>query len=424
MALRRLLAIVGVLLAGWLLFSGPAQAVNGRLLIVGGGLSLENDAIYRALIDHRPADAPRIAIIPAASAEPASQAAIFAGGLMFHGVEPENIAIVHLARSDDPDTPDVDETDWAAGADSAEEIAKIENAGAIWFAGGNPQRLTALLVQGRGADSPMLAAIRARLAAGAIVGGIDGAAAAMSNPMIAHGDAFNALFSEIRADSQEFANGVQPLVMPQGLRLFSPFTIDTRFGQEGRLGRLAHAIMGQPGPARIGLGIDVDTGLLVDLERASARVLGPGAVTLLDGRRASRTASISGFLVRGLRLSRLHEGDRLSLTDLEVSPDADRRPVEDRQRVYGGIWPSARSLDALESERRTLQVSERYLGGNAVIDVDVRQDHGKRNAEFTFVGRPESRYWRRAGDEGWAGTLTSISLTIDGHFSPSTSPRP
>ncbi|MGJ8536453.1 MAG: cyanophycinase [Parasphingopyxis sp.] len=424
MALRRLLAIVGALLAGWFLFCGPAQADNGRLLIVGGGLSLENDAIYRAFIDHRPADAPRIAIIPAATTAPASQAAIFAGELMFHGVEPENIAIVRLALSDDPDTPDVDESDWAAGAANAEEIAKIENAGAIWFAGGDPSRLTALLTEERGADSPMLAAIRARLAAGAIVGGIDEGAAAMSNPMIAGGDAFEALFRAVRADPQEAEDAIQPLVMPQGLRLFSPFIIDTRFSQEGRLGRLALALLEQPRPARIGLGIDADTALLVDLERASAQVLGTGAVTLLDGRRASRTFSISGFLIDGLRLSRLHEGDRLSLTDLEVSPDARRVSVEDRQRVYGGIWPSARSLDALESEQRALQTSERYLRGNAVIGVVVRPDDGKRNVEFILVGRPESRYWRSLGDTGWAGTLTGILLTVDGHFSPSFSPRP
>lgn len=424
MALRRLPAILAALVAGWVLFGGAAQADNGRLLIVGGGLSLENDAIYRAFIDHRPAGAPRIAIIPAATDAPASQSAAFAGELMFHGVEPENIAIVHLARRDDPDTPDIDESGWAAGADSAAEIAKIENAGAIWLAGGDPVRLAGLLVRDGGPDSPMLAAIRARLAAGAIVGGIDAGAAAMSSPMIAGGDAFDALFSEAEADPHETENGTGRLLMPQGLRLFAPFVIDTRFGQEGRLGRLALALMRQPGPARIGLGVDTDTALLVDLDQAAAQVLGEGAVTLLDGRRASRTVSISGFLIRGLQLSRLHEGDRLSLTDLEVSPDAQRVSVEDRQSVYGGIWPSARSLDALEGDRRVLQTSERYLRGNAVIDVDVRQGEGKHNIEFSFVGRPESRYWRGPGDEGWAGTLTGISLTIDGHSAPNASPRP
>ena len=188
MALIRLLALAGALFAACFALNAPARADNGHLLIVGGGLSLDNEAVYSAFIDGRPADAPNIAIIAAASADPASRAATFAGELMFYGVSPENITVVHLALIDDPDTPDVDESEWASNADNAEEIAKIENAGAIWFTGGDQMRLTQALVRERGADSPMLAAIRARLAAGAMIGGVS--AAAMSRPMIARGDAF------------------------------------------------------------------------------------------------------------------------------------------------------------------------------------------------------------------------------------------
>ncbi|MGP1282435.1 MAG: cyanophycinase [Parasphingopyxis sp.] len=414
----RRLALAAIALAA--LLPAIAHAAGGKLLIVGGGLFLENEAVYRALIDNRPADAPTIAIISAAASDPHGSATTFAGELMFHGVEPGEISVVHLASVDDPETPDIDESDWVANAANPEEIAKIEAAGAIWLTDGDPSRLTELLVRPGGFDSPMLAAIRNRLRAGAIVGGIGAGAAAMSSPMIADGDAFDALFASVSTQAADGGDAegdeLRPLVLSQGLRLFSPFTIDTGFGQRGRLGLLARAILEQPGAARIGLGIDADTALLVDPGEASARVVGSGAVTLLDGRRGQRTDSTSGFLIRGLRLSRLHGGDRLLLTDLEVRPDPARLAVEDRQRAFGGIWPSANSLAVLESDSRTVQVNERYLRGSARID--VRLEDRKRSAEFRFLGGRDSRYVRRLDDDGWAGTLTGISLAIEGRVSP------
>jgi cyanophycinase-like exopeptidase len=137
------LALAAIALAA--LFPAMAYAANGKLLIVGGGLFLENEAVYRALIDNRPADAPTIAIISAAASDPHGSATTFAGELMFHGIEPDDIAVVHLASVDDPETPDIDESDWVANAANPEEIAKIESAGAIWLTDGDPSRLTELL---------------------------------------------------------------------------------------------------------------------------------------------------------------------------------------------------------------------------------------------------------------------------------------
>lgn len=417
----RRLALAAIALAA--LLPAVAHAAGGKLLIVGGGLFLENEAVYRALIDNRPADAPTIAIISAAASDPHGSATTFAGELMFHGIEPDDIAVVHLASVDDPETPDIDESDWVANAANPEEIAKIESAGAIWLTDGDPSRLTELLVRPGGFDSPMLAAIRNRLRAGAIVGGTGASAAAMSSPMIASGDAFDALFGGVRDEPPDADGEAGTLVMPQGLRLFSPFTIDTEFAQQARLGRLAIAILNQSSEARIGLGIDAGAALLVDFQTARALVLGSGAVTLIDGRDVRQIMSISGFLIDSMQLSRLHHGDQFSLTDLVVQPDPARLQVEDRQTVYGGIWPSAEPLEALENESRVLLTRERYQRGNAVIQADIRHRPG-RNVEFTFVGGTESRYWRGADDEGWSGTLTGISLTIDGHFSPSISSRP
>lgn len=407
MALTRLLTMIGALLAACLALGAPAQAENGRLLIVGGNLSFDNEAVYRALIDNRLADAPSIAIIAAATSTPASHAATFAGELMFYGVEPDNITIVHLALIDDPGTPNIDESDWASNADNAEEIAKIENAGAIWFTGGNQLRLNQVLVRAQGADSPMLAAIRARLAAGAIIGGTSAGAAVISSPMIERGDAFGALFSSV-GDAMGVSDG--GLVLMTGFRLFSPFIVDQHFAQRGRLGRLAQAIMEQPQAARIGIGIDEDTALLVNLENNSASVIGRATLTLLDGRRAARTQEEGAMQLSGLLLSRLHDGDSFNLLTLAVSANPVREAVGDRQAIYGGLWPSVELARPLEEEWRSMHVAEQRLIDSAQFEATLAE--GKRSARFTFQADRNTRYWRGPSDEGWNGTLSGVRLSI------------
>ena len=401
--MKRLLYAIGALLAACFTLSAPVQAENGRLLIVGGGLSLDNEAVYQAFIDNRPEDMPGIAIIAAAAPDPASRAATFAGELMFYGVSPDTITIVQIALIDDPDTPDVDESAWASNADNAEEIAKIENAGAIWIAGGDQLRLNQLLLQPDGSDSPMLAAIRARLETGAIIGGISAGAAAISSPMIARGDAFGALFSPAEESPSE-SDG--RLALMTGLRLFSPFIVDQHFCQRGRLGRLARATMDQPQAARIGIGVDEDTALLVNLADRNASVIGRGAMTLLDGRRAAVTSN--GFA--DMELTRLHDGDGINLITLAVSASPTREAVSDRQTIASGLWPSVELLRPLEGEQRTMHITEQRSGGTARFEATLAE--GKRSARFTFQAGRSTRYWRRPSDEGWNGTLTGVRVSI------------
>jgi cyanophycinase len=397
--------MIGMFFAACLALAVPAQAENGRLLIVGGGLSLDNEAVYSALIDNRPADAPGIAIIAAASGSQAG-AATFAGELMFYGVEPADIVIVDLALVDDPETPDVDESDWAANAANPEEIAKIENAGAIWFTGGDQLRLNRALVRPGGFDSPMLAAIRERLRAGAIIGGTSAGAAAMSSPMIVRGDPFEALFRPVGDMISESGQSGDQLTLITGLRLFSPFIVDQHFAQRGRIGRLARAIMTQPQPARIGMGIDEDTALLVDLAQNEARVIGRGSVTVFDG----REASVSGNGFTDVDLSRLHDGDMLNLATLAVTPTTGRERVTDRQSVFGGLWPSVRLTDPLETQRRQLFAGEQRHRTSA--EFEARFTEGKRGAVFTLSADTATRYWRNDADEGWNGTLTGVRVSL------------
>jgi hypothetical protein len=142
----------------------PAPATSavpmGSLVIVGGALSGDNEAVYRGFIARAKGSAPRFAIIPSASGAPADAAASFKRTLIRYGVPAAQIDVVKLAVKDDGDTPAENEATWD-NASNPSEIAKINQAAAIWFTGGDQARTTLrLLKPGTGADTPMLSAIR------------------------------------------------------------------------------------------------------------------------------------------------------------------------------------------------------------------------------------------------------------------------
>ena len=267
---------------GFLIFiaaltAGPLLAKPGTLVIVGGGLSPDNAEIYRAFIDA--ANGGTIAVIPSASGEPQASLDAFAANLVQHGVDRARIIDVHLAEVDDPETT-VDEAAWAANAKDADEIATIENASAIWFTGGDQVRTMRLLTE-NGEDTPMLAAVRKRLAAGAAVGGTSAGAAIMGTGMIVCGDPrrANDAISRDSADCAAFEGQPEPLVLGVGLGFLNGHVIDQHFSQRGRLPRLLRAVACGAGQ---GIGIDEDTALVINLATRRATVAGVGKVTVVE----------------------------------------------------------------------------------------------------------------------------------------------
>lgn len=278
-----------------LLMAGPLTAKPGTLVIVGGGLSPDAE-IYRAFIDE--AKGGTIAVIPSASGEPQASLDAFAANLMQHGVERARIIEVHLAEVDDPETT-IDEAAWSANAGRTEEVVKIENASAIWFTGGDQARTTRLLTAD-GKDSPMLSAIRQRLAVGAVVGGTSAGAAIMGTGMIVCGDprrANDALSSD-PADCAALEGHSEPLVLGKGLGLLPGHVIDQHFSQRSRLPRLLRAMACGAGQ---GIGIDEDTALVVDLEKRRAIVAGSGRVIVVKRPRPRTDCAVNfGMIDLGL----------------------------------------------------------------------------------------------------------------------------
>lgn len=399
--------------------SAAAAADGGTLVIVGGGLRADNAAVHRAFLEARPADRPAIAIIPAASGAPATSAARFADALVRHGARREDIVLVQLAREDDPATPDVDERSWAGNATNPAEIARIRTAGAIWFTGGDQLRTVSLLAP-NGQETPMLSAIRARLVAGAAIGGTSAGAAIMSRAMITEGDPLASLLQPVRrqapieagAPDNRVAGG--GLVMGTGLGFLPHGLVDQHFDTRHRLGRLARALFEQPPAARFGFGIDEDTALVVDLGANRARVVGAASVTLLDARTARQSAG-ARFGADGLRLAVAGPGDSMDLATLKLSPSpasAARRPDadEDQPRVHhqsGGMAVPEPPVGAL--------LADSLFGPGASATVERPSLRGTQGVIFRFTPLPGATSWESDGTLAVAGigfALQPVTLTV------------
>ena len=138
----------------------------------------------------------------------------------------------------------------------------LRQAGAVFMTGGD-QAMLAERVQAAG----ILPLMVSRLQADLVVAGTSAGAAVMSQDMIAMGE------------------GATPWNRPdviqwgRGLGLWPGTVVDQHFSQRGRFPRLIRAL--QERPHLVGIGIDEDTAVEVNLRDKLARIWGTGTVTRL-----------------------------------------------------------------------------------------------------------------------------------------------
>lgn len=389
-----LLAGALALLAG--LSSGTAQA-QGRLVIVGGGLTDTNADVYNAFLEGIIADPQaRIAVIAAASGSPASSAAHMRDVFASHGFDAARVDIVQLAVRDDRDTQE-DESGWDRGAYEPDQIALVEGASAVWFTGGDQMRLTQVLRREDGSDTPMLAMIRQRHEDGATLGGTSAGAAIMSAVMIQRGDTLTSLLEPVlpeNASEAELESG--RLSLGPGLGFFPLGLVDQHFEERARLGRLARALVAS-GTAQ-GFGIDEDTGLIVDFEATTLFVAGAGGVSWIDASRARPYGQDARFGVSGLLVSYLTDGDRLnwSAGDLDI---AGYKSATIGNEYFGTPAASGGGM-ALPPGGLPETAGEALLDNSASSEVErvsFRADGA--GIAYRFTQTPQSAaYWGRNGE--------------------------
>ncbi len=180
-------------------------------------------------------------------------------------------------------------------ADEAGALAMVRAADYIFFDGGDQ----ATLVEWMDKYPAVMAAIRVRHAKGALVGGMSAGAAAMPARMIKGGES---------ASLVDLKSG-KTMIVP-GLGFWPEVITDQHFVKRQRWARLVSAVLDNrklPGVA-----IDEETAVIVDRKAGSFEVIGNGAVTVVDARKAKvgATAKDMNWSAHGLRMAVLRAGDR------------------------------------------------------------------------------------------------------------------
>ena len=215
-------------------------------------------------------------------------------------------------------------------------IAILNQADVVWFTGGDQSKIARSWLLDTGNDSPLAATLRARWNNGngnIVIAGDSAGNHIINNTMHGGGVSYGYVYFGANlqnkaitgwqqfGDTREgttalryFDNGVTMKglgFMPAGL------LSDTHFdARSGRLGRLAatlrHMSLTQ------GLGVDENTGVLVDTGASTAKVFGNGTLTVVDMAGASYNAGTT-FLASGLRVSLLSQGDTYQYTSKTVT---------------------------------------------------------------------------------------------------------
>jgi cyanophycinase len=173
----------------------------------------------------------------------------------------------------------------------------LDSATGIWFGGGDQNRLTKALL-----GSKVLQAIRARHAAGAVVGGTSAGAAVISTPMItgtelARGRDTTEAWTRVKRGTVE---------VDSGFSFLTDVIVDQHFLRRKRQNRLLSLVLASP--PHLGAGIDEGTAIIVE-PSGLWRIMGASSVLIVDARDAQRTSADAAVLgASGVRMHVLTNG--------------------------------------------------------------------------------------------------------------------
>lgn len=187
-------------------------------------------------------------------------------------------------------------------------LARAEDAGVIFFTGGDQFRLSTILGGTVFADI-----IKSRYYQDEefIVAGTSAGAMVMSSVMIMGGELTEALV-------------YRNLSISSGLGFLPSCIIDTHFIKRGRFGRLAHAVI--MNPEQLGIGLGEDTALIIT-NGIDAECRGSGMVVIIDGRNINQTNITTvkegePVFVENLKVDILIKGCKFSLDKRQLANPA------------------------------------------------------------------------------------------------------
>ncbi|MFF5497630.1 cyanophycinase [Streptomyces aquilus] len=311
--------------------TGPGHGRHdGSLVLVGGGLKDGNTQVYGEIVRRAGGADARIGVITAASvpesqdpnagdpdrcSNSACNGAYYAALFEKHGAADAQWIPLDL--------------DHIGNADSDAVVAQVNSMTGFFFGGGDQYRYVQTLLRGpRQKDSKVLAAIRAKLAAGAVVAGSSAGAQIASGPgMVSGGESYEGL----RDGSAPgyFEDPTRLGYLPRGgFGFLRSALIDTHTGAYGREGR-AYRLAADTGHKRV-YALEENTALVVEHPGSGHEhltVMGPNGVAVLDLRDARADTTTAGWALRGARYTYLTDGDRYDARSWRVRTAADKQPL-------------------------------------------------------------------------------------------------
>ncbi|MEH7402811.1 cyanophycinase [Gottfriedia acidiceleris] len=280
------------------------EDIQGNLVIVGGGLGSSNKVVYEKFIELAGSKKAKIGIIPAASGKLKSSID-FRQDLINYGVSPESVEILPLSNHDFSDT-DENESNWKDHANSSEIAKEIRGLTAIWFVGGDQQRIVDTL-RSEGKDSIVLQEIWGIYRNGAVIGGTSAGAAIMSNTMITGGDSLGALKGYYEKNhNQGEGKEYEPLSVEKGLGFFQNGLVDQHMDERARFARLAITAIQYENNGNLAYGIDEDTAMVVSNKEKTIEVIGRSGVSVIDVNEAKRNGNLEN-----IKINYLAQGDKI-----------------------------------------------------------------------------------------------------------------
>lgn len=266
---------------------------EGPLIIIGGHEDKEGDKVILKAVAER-LNGGRLVLATIASHEPDGYFATYQKAFAALGVT----NMVELYVQDRAETHEED------------KLALLEGAAGVFFSGGDQLRISSQI-----GDTPIEARIRQIWRKGGVLAGTSAGASVMSDTMM------------VRGASAE-THRIGDLRMAPGLGLVRDVIIDQHFAERGRIGRLLGAVA--QSPRVLGVGIDEDTAIIV--EGDAFRVLGSGAVYVVDAEGVTASNIAEGRTENTLsmfdvRLHVLASGDGLDLIT--------RRPLDQPTALDG-----------------------------------------------------------------------------------------
>jgi len=192
------------------------------------------------------------------------------------------------------------------GALSPDSVHLLDNAGGVYFSGGDQAKHTAVLL-----GTSLHRRLLELYSHGAAIGGTSAGAAVMSEVMIT-GDEKRKPKEGHDFETLEMGN----VITSPGLGFLSQAIIDQHFVRRKRHNRLISLLAEHP--QLLGIGIDESTAILVKPDE-TFEVMGSGAVLVLDPGQARFEARTDGmFTAVGIVLHVLTEGRRYDLRTRKV----------------------------------------------------------------------------------------------------------